>query len=195
MEKLLYLKCSCQNCAGHIEFPENGLGQTVPCPHCSQPTTLAQTVLPEKKSRAPLLISTILILLVCSGAVFFFLKQKSAVTHPNFTSETLPQKTNAVPAAPTKKAKDLADLKVKNIELEKTSGSSLVYVIGTLKNDSDYQRFGVKVEFNLLDAQGSNVGTSTDYAQIIEPHQDWNFHALVTDAKAVKAEVGSIKEE
>jgi len=38
-------------------------------------------------------------------------------------------------------------------KLEKTSGSSLVYVTGTIRNDSERQRFGVKVEFSLFDHQ------------------------------------------
>jgi S-DNA-T family DNA segregation ATPase FtsK/SpoIIIE len=39
-----YVTCPCNNCNGHIEFPESGVGQTVPCPHCGLDTTLFKPV-------------------------------------------------------------------------------------------------------------------------------------------------------
>jgi len=35
-----FLKCTCQGCGGHIEFPVEGIGQTIPCPHCGVETEL-----------------------------------------------------------------------------------------------------------------------------------------------------------
>jgi hypothetical protein len=35
-----FLTCPCNNCSGHIEFPADGVGQTVPCPHCGLDTVL-----------------------------------------------------------------------------------------------------------------------------------------------------------
>jgi hypothetical protein len=34
------ITCSCNNCSGHIQFPANGLGQTINCPHCGVDTVL-----------------------------------------------------------------------------------------------------------------------------------------------------------
>src|SRR5579885_3393075 len=31
---------SCQHCGGHIEFPAEGAGMRVPCPHCTAETIL-----------------------------------------------------------------------------------------------------------------------------------------------------------
>src|SRR5437867_600477 len=48
-----YIKCSCQKCGGHIEFPAEGTGLTVACPHCGQKTTLASSkTAPAVESRA-----------------------------------------------------------------------------------------------------------------------------------------------
>lgn len=38
-----YLNCECNHCQGSIEFPADGLGITVPCPHCGLQTTLRNT--------------------------------------------------------------------------------------------------------------------------------------------------------
>jgi hypothetical protein len=35
-----FLRCPCNNCSGHIEFPSDGVGQTVTCPHCGMETLL-----------------------------------------------------------------------------------------------------------------------------------------------------------
>jgi uncharacterized paraquat-inducible protein A len=39
-----YIKASCPHCEGTIEFPEQGVGETIYCPHCSTKIELA---LPE----------------------------------------------------------------------------------------------------------------------------------------------------
>jgi phage shock protein PspC (stress-responsive transcriptional regulator) len=33
-------KCFCQSCNGPIEFPSEGVGQVLECPHCKRPTVL-----------------------------------------------------------------------------------------------------------------------------------------------------------
>src|SRR5207249_1091109 len=48
-----YIKCSCQKCGGHIQFPAEGTGLTVACPHCGQKPTLATSkTAPAVESRA-----------------------------------------------------------------------------------------------------------------------------------------------
>jgi len=37
-----YIKCPCNNCDIFIEFPTEGIGQTVTCPHCGMDTVLFQ---------------------------------------------------------------------------------------------------------------------------------------------------------
>ena len=101
--------------------------------------------------------------------------------------------TNSI--APQKAPKSIGDLKVGPITLEKSKGSSLVYAVGVLRNDSGHQRFGVNLELELTDARGNKAGTAKDYRAVLEPRQEWRFRALVLDSKAVSARVAAIREE
>ena len=110
-----------------------------------------------------------------------------------------PSPANSVPAATAPKGpKLLGDLKITQVALDQpkgAKGSRLVYVTGVLKNDSDHQRFGVRVELELLDATTNKVGTATDYRQMLEPRATWQFRALVTDRRATAAKLVGVKED
>ena len=71
----------------------------------------------------------------------------------------------------------------------------MVYAVGDVKNESGRQRFGLKIELDLLDSDGERIGTATDYLSILEPRQDWRFKALVLEGKAVSARLGAIRED
>jgi hypothetical protein len=116
-------------------------------------------------------------------------KTSSAQVATNLTAVP----SNATP--PAKTPKSLDDLKVGAIALEKSKGSSLVYAVGVLRNESEHQRFGVTIELALSDARGNKAGTAKDYRAVIEPHQEWRFRALVLDSKAVSAQVERIREQ
>jgi len=103
--------------------------------------------------------------------------------------------TNAGTEGIAKAKKSASDLKVSEVQLEKTKGSSLVYAVGTVKNESDYQRFGVRIELDLFNQNGAKLGTSKDYIAILEPRREWQFRALIPDPKAVSAKVATLKEE
>ena len=107
--------------------------------------------------------------------------------------------TNAAPATTVPKGpKLIGDLKVSQITLDQpkgAKGSRLVYVTGILKNESDHQRFGVRVEFDLLDATGNKVGSATEYRQSLEPRATWQFRAIVTDKRATGAKLATVKED
>src|SRR5439155_24953611 len=54
----LLAKCSCSQCGNHIEFPLEGAGALVACPHCGQQTRLTLEAPParsDKPSAAELL--------------------------------------------------------------------------------------------------------------------------------------------
>jgi len=91
--------------------------------------------------------------------------------------------------------KSLDDLKVSTITLQRTPGSSLVYAVGTVRNDSDYQRFGVRLELDVFDGTGKRIGPAKDYVPVIEPHKEWRFRALVPFARTVSAKVAKIAEQ
>jgi Zn-dependent protease with chaperone function len=40
MNEQLMARCSCSHCGNHLEFPLEGAGMTINCPHCQQPTEL-----------------------------------------------------------------------------------------------------------------------------------------------------------
>ena len=100
-------------------------------------------------------------------------------------------------SAKVKGPKALADLKLANVKIETTKGSSLVYVVGSVRNASEHQRFGVRVEFDLFDKAGNKIATppSSDYKQIMEPREEWAFRAIVLDPKAAAAKLAKIKED
>ncbi len=207
MNNTPYLKGPCQSCGNNIEFPEVGLGSTVECPHCGQRTVLVLTggtgMLLRKMPgwRLPVLIGGVVVLAVL-GYRFFLPPRsrpemravsgslgKEAAQSPGKTATQEPAE------AGLNRKKSPADLKAGEISLEITKGSSLVYAVGAITNDSEFQRFGVKVTLKLLDQKGMTVGTTRDYIGILEPHQAWQFRALITDPKAVTAALDSIKEE
>jgi hypothetical protein len=97
---------------------------------------------------------------------------------------------------PVEKVKELEtnDFAISPLKLEKTPGSSLVYVTGRVRNLDGQPRYGVKLELGLSDAQGEPLGKATDYDQMLEPYGEWHFRALVLESKAVRAHFGSIQE-
>jgi hypothetical protein len=202
-----YLKGACQNCGNNIEFPEAGLGSTVECPHCGQRTAL---VLPGGPGRflrkmpglrLPILIGGAVVLAAMGFWYFLPPREKPEVRVASDRSDKEAAHSPGKAAAQEpgeaglKRNKSPADLKAGEIGLEITKGSSLIYAVGAITNDSDFQRFGVKVTLNLIDQKGAKVGTTRDYIGILEPHQAWQFRALITDPKAVTAALDSIKEE
>lgn len=133
---------------------------------------------------------------IAAGAYWWQQSQKSlaakSVSAPETASETSPPPAR-VPATRAGSSNEFA---VASFEIERTKGNSLVYVVGTVRNESARQRFGVKVEFDLLDGSGAKVGTTKDYAAVIEPRGAWRFKALVLDPKPVaSARLAAIREE
>jgi predicted RNA-binding Zn-ribbon protein involved in translation (DUF1610 family) len=196
----------CQHCGSQIEFPETADGTQAACPHCGKETLLTTEPPAQSGSRTVAIFTCVAVLglaLAATGALIIIKQKKNRAAAPTETVQTSSVTTNvtsssastAVTTAATTPAKALSDLKVGEFKLEKTKGSSLVYVTGTLKNDSDYQRFGVKIQFDVFNRNQTNLGTAQDYIGILEPRHDWQFRALVTDPKAVSAKVASIKEE
>ena len=51
MDEELIAKCSCSHCGNHIQFPIEGAGRTIACPHCQQPTELNLTAPPPAADR------------------------------------------------------------------------------------------------------------------------------------------------
>ena len=69
------------------------------------------------------------------------------------------------------------------------------HAVGTITNATTRQRFGVKVELDVLDERGNKTGSATDYTEVIEPGKEWKFRAMVTDKSATAAKLASVKEQ
>jgi hypothetical protein len=180
------------------------VGALTDCPHCGQQTDLLLARPPEESAipRRAILwtVGAIIVLgLGLAGSLIAVKRAQRLVARHKQPAPVMP-----VALAPTNspetndtvtQALPPDDFSVSEIALEKTAGSSLVYAVGTVKNPSRNQRFGVKIQVALFDAAGQKVGTATDYRQILEPNADWRFKALVVDSKAVSAKLESIKED
>ena len=208
MAETKFLKCPCDHCGGHIEFPADGIGATIPCPHCARPTELALEIpahLIQRPGRGRnWFIAGTIILVVGVVAIVAILitaqrlMKKAREKNEAIRSSALPAVgTNAAArsAAPSAPARLINEFSSSIVTIEKSSGSSIAYATGTLKNASDRQRFGVSVELEVFDRAGNKVGTAKDSAQIIEPRSEWKFHALIVPKNAASARVADVKEQ
>ena len=170
---------------------------TVECPHCHQQTELRPTN-GATQNLSRLLISVLVGVALAIGVVMLLKSRKHPLPEIH-QAAVAPPPSNAPAVAPEPpRPKALADLNLDgNVTVAKAKGGSrLTYAMGTLKNDSDHQRYGVKVEVDLFDQSGNKLATqANDYIQTLEPRKSWNFRALILDAKAVTAKVASITEE
>jgi hypothetical protein len=200
-----FLKGECRQCAGHLEFPAAAAGQTIACPHCGQPTVLAAPVSANRVSSARRLWLTLAagaIILIGVAAVFLSSKKSDGtVDSGNAAVPAILEKASAVPmVAKVVKPKPsdeqrTNDFAISPFKLEKTPGSSLVYVTGKIRNLTSRQRFGVKIEFGLFDTNGSVVGKASDYQPVLDPNGDWRFKALVMESQAASARLNTIAED
>ena len=191
MNQTEFSKCECRHCAGHIEFPAAAGGEIVACPHCWQPTELPPPVTPKKSPRSLLVVGIVPVVLATIAAAILFLKRPALVSVPEkiFSVATNFPATKVVEEATTN------GFAFSTLQLEKTPGSSLVYVTGTIRNLNDRQRFGVKAEFNLLTTNGATAGKASDYAPTLEKNGVWKFKALVMESKAATATLNFIRED
>lgn len=213
------LKCACKECGTHLEFAESMLNSVIACPHCGQWTELTGDAVPggeQPGDRRTLVMAFSGIGLLAAAILLGFIwwqhsksveKPKPANTARIVTQPTNPPPQTALQPTPPpvateapaessiQRTKSLEDLKVGAIELEKTPGTSLVHAVGTVKNDSDFVRYGVKIELALYNKDGKKIGVTQDYQSTIEPHQEWRFKALVTDPRTTAAKLVGLTEE
>ena len=110
-------------------------------------------------------------------------------------NEIPPSNDRIKPTRPPEKAKAITDFGTGGLKLEKATGSSLVYAVGTLTNDSSHQRYGVRVELALVDANGKPTGVARDYRPVLEPGEIWRFRALILDSRAKVATIKEVMED
>ena len=101
--------------------------------------------------------------------------------------------TNAPPVVPTNaptaaSAITHGDLTLHSFTLTTDTDQGTKAVTGEMENTSANPLTDVSVAFNVLDADGQNVGTVSDQIATLEPGVRWAFKALVLDNAADKAE-------
>ncbi len=222
MSETIYLQGHCDHCHEAIEFPAESSGQSAACPICSRITRFHVTEVKSPlvaggparpgtaraRKRNPFIVLGISVVLLIDvvGAWFWLSRSKQQPATSGTPLRTIINSTNAPsnsdtkapdgkPVASPAKARSLDDLKAGSVTLEKAKGSSLVYAVGVLRNESEHQRFGVTIEVELTDAGGNNAGLAKDYRAVIEPRQEWRFRALILNSKAVRGAVTRIHEE
>jgi hypothetical protein len=212
-ETQLHSKCLCRQCGGHIEFPSQGVGMWIHCPHCGEKTQLvAPPPIPSVTSTAPVprkpkssrrtlfivvgIIAGLVIVGVGAVLLIGFKIEQHREARRAVVIHQVPPPSDATPKVEQQPDADLwKGLKPSGVSIESSPKSRLVYAVGTIKNNTDKQRFGVKVTLDILDKQGEKLGTTTDYTQFIDAHKDWSFKALVAYPKAKTAKVTAISEE
>jgi len=207
MSETKYLKCACASCGGHIEFPADAIGSTVPCPHCGWQTELTietPPVIAARPSRSLkwviaggviLVVGLIAVVGALVVASHLIKKKREARVESRTTPNVIA--TNRAPpnSARVTSPKLLNDFSFSAVTIDKAANSSLTYAMGSLKNETDKQRFGVTVELDLLDANGKKLGSTKDYAAVIEPRAEWKFHELLVQKNVASARVADIKEQ
>ena len=202
-----YLKCLCAHCGGHIEFPAEGVGLTAPCPHCGRQTELSLEIPQAAVKRRSLkwFIAGVVILAIGIIAVvsaLFVAESLAKKSHPS-SAGTRPDVSaprssatsgSAVPAR-AKRADPINGFVASTVKIEKSPGSSLVYASGTLKNETEKQRFEVTIEIDLFDSTERKVGAAKDYKDVIEQRGQWTFRALVVQKNVVSARIAAIREQ
>jgi len=195
-----FLKGECSSCGGHIEFPAEAVGSAADCPHCGKPTELLLAA-PPQTSTLPVktIVYTVVAVLILAGGLvgaMIALKRAKRLAENKVKTVEVVQ-----PVAPAKPANPFAEIGfwASPVTLEKVTGSSLVYAVGTVRSLTNRQRFGVTVELDLLDANDQSLNGETnrptDYQAVIEPKSEWRYRAPVRDKKATSAKVVVIKEQ
>lgn len=102
-----FLKCECEHCNGHIEYPVESAGEVARCPHCQLPTPLtipgteSEGGIEVGGSKAKFVIAALvaLVLVAAGVSVFVFVlaakKKKDSVPSP----QSAPQGSVPAPAA------------------------------------------------------------------------------------------------
>lgn len=129
------------------------------------------------------IVGILLILVLAGGGTFIFLKKRGG----GGSSKTSGGSGGGFNLLGSKE-----ELEVVKYELQKNEGTSLVYVTGTLRNNTAEQRTSVRVDFKLFDATGKQIGNASDYIMILEPKQEWPFKALVVEPSVAKVEIDKV---
>jgi|GEM_PF-784002 len=147
-----FATCHCKNCGGGIEFPKDGAGQEINCPHCGKKITLR-----KQHSRRQILILVASVLLVLGIALIFHIANRKNI---NESSGLTSQMENPPPIATTTRntSDALTDLIAKanqgNAEAQNRLGYCYAEAQGVTQNYEEAVKWWLKAaEQGNADAQ------------------------------------------
>jgi hypothetical protein len=181
-DKTAHATCQCLHCQGLVEVPP-GLAGELQCPHCGQPLDL-----PPAKSSAKWPLFLIVGILLAGGTI-------AAVYWTSNRSKKTAGPIAAAQAAPTAKPVSISTNNFTLTDVGFERQGSVRYLRGSLRNDLTRQRFGVRLQLDLLDADEGRVGSASDYRSVMQAGEVWQFRALALEPAAVTATIVSIQED
>jgi hypothetical protein len=181
-DETAYVTSQCPHCEGLVEVPSEPAGE-LQCPHCGQPLDLH----PAKSSaKWPLfLIAAVVLGAIATAGAYWASHRTKKASSPTAAAHTTPS------AKPVSISTN--NFTLTNIGFERQG--SLRYLRGSLRNDLTRQRFGVKLQLDLLDADEGRVGSASDYRPVMQAGEVWQFRALALEPAAVTATIVSIQED
>jgi predicted nucleic acid-binding Zn ribbon protein len=163
------------------------------CPDCGsalKPTDLACSVCERRRrrTRAALVWSaTAVVSVFVVVSVLVLVRHRARPATPD-----LPQAIQTQPAVKTPKSLD--DLKIGAFVLERRRGSDPGLVVGDIQNLSGNLHRDVRVNLELLDAQGVKLEVLSDFITELPAHATWHVIANTSNSKAVNVRVVGLKE-
>jgi len=102
----------------------------------------------------------------------------------------------SLPPIRVKTPKSLNDLKIGDfIVRPPRSGDDLIIIAGDIENVSENLHRGIRVELDLLDAQGLKASTVNHFVAELAPRATWHVLAPTRNARVVSARLTGIKED
>ena len=220
MKQISKLTCSCAHCSQLIQYAPEAAGQIIECVSCKRksqippaaksppsapasqntpPASAAETQPGSKQlTKARRHVLTWLAAAVLFGGVMVgvvFLTTTNSFPTTIRAAEAKPPSAR-LPQPKSKTAKSLNDLKIGSFTLQQTSAGNVRMVTGDIVNHSENLHRGIKVELELLDAQGpTRVGTLSAFITELRPHATWHVLESTSNVKARMVRVIGIKEE
>lgn len=197
MSTIKNLQGECQQCGRLIEFHPESAGTSAECPHCGQFTELL-LVVPEESSspgRTKAVVFTILAVVILLGGLIGALVALKRAQRMSARQQEVLANSNAQNPPRPADSFAAAGFQVSDVTLGKGEGSSILYAVGKIRNLSGHQRFGVRVELEILDAATNKIGSAKDYRPVLEASDEWSFRALVVEKQAASARVSSISHD
>jgi hypothetical protein len=179
----------CPHCQGLVEIPGNAVAVELHCPHCGGPLDV-----PSQRSSPKWGLFWAVVIAAGAAVVglayWTFTRPKKVATASPAPTIVATQRTSAPPTTATISTNNFT---LSGIGFEKQG--ALRYLRGTLRNDLTRQRFGVKIQLDLVDVNEGRVGSASDYRAVLQPGEVWQFRALALEPAAVSATLVSITED